>query len=321
MSALISASLSFKSSRLLLAALCMIIAGTVKAQVPDGFDLQGHRGARGLFPENTIPAFIGALNAGVSTIEMDVVITRDGKVLVSHDPYMSADICSDSTGAPVTRKEEKETNIYKMTYAEVEQFDCGSRGNEDFPDQAKQPAAKPLLVDVIRAVEHYIRDYTNYEVDYSIELKSDKEGDNIYHPAPQPFSDTVFHVIDQYLPWKRVIIQCFDFRVLKYWHQQHPDVQLSALVENTKSVQTNLANLGFDPAIYSPEYHLLTRKAVDYLHQQGIRVIPWTVDDMNDMKRLVSWGVDGLITDFPDKATKAGFSPVPIYKDHATGSH
>jgi glycerophosphoryl diester phosphodiesterase len=283
----------------------MTMATRVFAQQPyPRFDIEGHRGARGLAPENTIPSFLKALEMGVTTIELDVVITKDRKVIVSHEPWMSAAICSDGSGIAVSEKDEKKYNINQLTYEEVRKFDCGSRGNEKFPQQEKIKVEKPLLLDVILAVEDYIRNNSSYEVDYNIEIKCSKEGDGKFHPAPEEFSNLVYEVVDQYLPWDRVIIQSFDFRVLKYWNKKYPDVRLACLVENTKSVETNLHDLGFKPDIYSPYFKLLTKSKVDYLHKQKIRVVPWTINEDAEMLSAKGMGVDGFITDYPDRAKK-----------------
>jgi glycerophosphoryl diester phosphodiesterase len=272
------------------------------------FDVQGHRGARGLRPENTIPAFLFALEAGVTTLEMDLVITSDKQIVVSHDPWLSANICTDPSGKSYSEKEEKKYNIYQMTYDQVKQFDCGVKGNEKFPEQQKMSAVKPLLSDVIEAVEDHIRSYTRYEVDYNVEIKSEKDTDNKFHPAPEEFSDLVYNFIDQYLPWDRVVIQSFDFRVLKYWHEKHPEVRLAALVENLNSIDHNLDDLGFTPVIYSPYFKLINKAKVEYLHKKKIRVIPWTVNEVTDMLSLKGMGVDGFITDYPDRAKKYKFT-------------
>lgn len=272
------------------------------------FDLQGHRGARGLKPENTIPAFIEALNQGVTTLEMDVVITKDKQVVISHEPWMAAHICLKPDGSEINPKEERQFNIYEMTYAEVKQFDCGSKGNIHFPEQQKMPAIKPLLRDVIAAVEDHIKSYTRYEVDYNIEIKSLPAGDNRFHPQPKEFSDLVYNVISEYLPLERVVIQSFDIRVLQYWQKTYPQVRLALLVENHKSPEQNLQELGFTPSVYSPYFKLLTPETIQYLKSSGMRVIPWTVNEKPDMQRLSSWGVDGLITDYPDRAAAAGMA-------------
>ncbi len=132
-------------------------------QVPK-FDVQGHRGARGLMPENTIPAFLLALDSGVTTLEMDLVITKDKQVLVSHEPWMSAAYCLDSSGREIKEKDEKRYNIFQMNYDEVKGWDCGSKGNPGFLEQKKMKVSKPLLAEVIVAVENHIKNFTKYEV-------------------------------------------------------------------------------------------------------------------------------------------------------------
>lgn len=268
------------------------------------FDIQGHRGARGLMPENTIPAFLMALDSGVNTIELDLVVSKDGQLIVSHEPWMSASICTDPSGKSFDEQSEKKFILYQMTYEQVKQWDCGSKENINFLQQIKMNVTKPLLRDVIIAVENHIKNFTRYEVDYSIEIKSMPQGDNKFHPKPEVFSDLVFNLIDQYLPLDRVVIQSFDFRVLKYWHEKYPEVRLSALVENKKSVNENLTDLGFIPSVYSPYFKLITKEEVKELHAKKVRVIPWTVNEPGDMLSLKGLDVDGIITDYPNRAAK-----------------
>jgi glycerophosphoryl diester phosphodiesterase len=281
-----------------------LTANVVTAQYIPRFEIQGHRGARGLYPENTIPSFLKALELGVTTVELDVVITKDRKVILSHEPWIAASICNKPSGDSIMAAEQLKYNIYKMTYAEVLKFDCGSKGNVWFPQQAREPAFKPLLSDVIVAIEEYIRNYSQYEVDYSIEIKSLPTTEKIFHPSVDEYSDLVYEVVDQYLPLERVVIQSFDFRVLQYWHKKYPEVRLSALVENLLPIDTNLDALGFKPSIYSPDFRLLTREKVEYLHKKKIRVIPWGVNEEGDMLAYKGMGVDGFITDYPDRARK-----------------
>jgi glycerophosphoryl diester phosphodiesterase len=265
-------------------------------------DIQGHRGARGLLPENTIPAFIRALEEGVTTLELDVVITKDKQVVISHEPYMSADICSKPNGEAVSKSEAHELNIYRMTYEEVASFDCGSRGNARFPQQEQMKVAKPLLREMIRTVENYLKKNNLPPVMYNIELKSSPKGDGISHPQVSEFADLVQQVIAQELPESRYTIQCFDFRVLKYYHEKYPQVTLVALVSNARRVEATVETLGFTPAIYSPNHTFLRKKDVELSHSLGMKVVPWTVNDRERMEKLVEWGVDGIITDYPDRA-------------------
>jgi len=268
------------------------------------FDVQGHRGCRGLRPENSIPAMLLALDSGVTTLEMDVVVTLDKQLVLSHEPWMSASICLDAEGKELSPKDSLKHNIYKLTYEQVRQYDCGSKGNERFPEQLKMASYKPLLKDVIVAVENHIKNHTKYEVDYNIEIKSDPKGDNKFHPKPEEFSKLVHDLLDEYIPMSRVVIQSFDFRVLKVWHEQYPEIRLAALVENKKSISSNLKDLGFNPTIYSPYYKFVTAELVKSCHDRKMRLIPWTVNDEREMLSLKGMGVDGFITDYPDRAAK-----------------
>lgn len=304
--------------RVVLFFVCVVLSNTIKAQIfTPKFDVQGHRGARGLMPENTISAFILALDSGVTTLEMDLAITKDKQVIVSHEGWMNADFCLDPSGKAIKSSDEKKFNIYQMTYEQVKQWDCGSKGNSKFPEQRKIKISKPLLSDVIVAAENHIKNYTRYEVDYNIEIKSGEDGDGKFHPKPEEFSDLAFNLIDQYLPWDRVVIQSFDMRVLKYWHQKHPGVRLALLIDNLKEASENLHELGFFPDIYSPDFHLLDGNEVNHLHAltptrllklglkvSRMRVIPWTVNEESDMTELKEMGVDGIITDYPNRARK-----------------
>jgi glycerophosphoryl diester phosphodiesterase len=294
------------------------------AQYIPKFDLQGHRGARGLKPENSIPAFITALDLGVTTIELDVVISQDKQVVVSHEPWLSAEICLKPDSSAIAKNEEHSLyNIYKLNYSDIQKFDCGSKGNVKFPEQEKLSVYKPLLREVIIAVEDHIKSYSQYEVDYNIEIKSLPIGDNKFHPTPEEFSTIVYQLIDQYLPWERVVIQSFDFRVLKYWNKTYPQVRLAALVEkqaSPKATRDLLNTLGFNPSIYSPDASSLDKETISMMHKKKIRVIPWTVNEVEDMKRFKSWGVDGIITDYPNRASEIGLGLKRNGNSKQTGS-
>ncbi len=273
----------------------------MSAQTP--FDWQAHRGGRGIMPENSLPAFQKALELGVTTLELDVVISKDKQVVVSHEPFFSAEICTDARGREIAKSDEKgKFNIYQFDYAEIKSFDCGSKGNRGFPEQQKTKTRKPLLSEVLAMAEKHCREKKLSPVQYNIEIKSSTEGDNVFHPAVPEYSLLVHQAIEKNVPLERVILQSFDFRVLKYWHEKYPSVRLAALVGNIKSAEENLKEIGFTPQIYSPYYKLLLNKGkVDKLHELGMKVIPWTVNEMDDMRKLKDWGVDGIITDYPNR--------------------
>ena len=265
-------------------------------------EIQGHRGARAVFPENSIPGFIYALDQGVHTLEMDVVISADGQVVVSHEPWVSAEICE------VDPHQEKLLNIYQMPYEDLVKYDCGLKPHPRFPNQIKMASIKPLLADVISTAERHMKGVTLREFDYNIEIKTTPQGDGVFHPNPDEFAETLYRLINQYLPWERVVIQSFDIRPLQYLHANHPNVRLSLLVEDQVNPEKQLKELGFTPEVYSPDYQLLTDYNVRLLKKLGLKVIPWTINDKEVMLKLIRWGVDGIITDLPNMANSLGLT-------------
>lgn len=269
------------------------------------YDLQGHRGARGLMPENTIPAMIKALDLGVTTLELDLAVTKDGEIIVSHEPYMHSSISLTSDGKEIPEGD-RSHNIYQMTYNEVKGYDVGTKFHSGFPEQVKFHVSKPRLADLFDVVEKYVKDHNLPMPNYNIEIKSSPEGDGQYHPNIAEFSDIVYQLISSKIAWERVNIQSFDFRVLKYYHEKYPNVTLAMLITDPSKYDLQLADLGFQPQIYSPYFVALKKEHVDELHKKGMKVIPWTVNATEQMQSLLDMGVDGIITDYPNLAPKGG---------------
>lgn len=269
-------------------------------QGSSSFDLQGHRGCRGLMPENTVPAFLTAIDMMVTTLEMDVVITKDKKVILSHDNYFSHEITTKPDGNFVTASEEKSLNIYQMTYEEVKKYDVGLKPHPRFPQQQKIKAIKPLLSDLVDSNIRHMMTMKRPPIRYNIETKCTPEGDDIYHPKPAEFVELLMAVIKEKDLAMWTTIQSFDIRTLQYLHEHYPDMQTALLVEDRKSFALQLKDLGFIPTIYSPDYTLVTPLLVKQCHDAGIQIIPWTVNDKAEMTRLKNLGVDGLISDYPN---------------------
>ena len=269
------------------------------------FDKEGHRGCRGLMPENTIAAMKKAVDLGVTTLEMDAVITKDGEVILSHEPFFNHEITTKPDGSFVKEEEEKTLNIYKMTYAETKRFDVGLKPHPRFPQQQKIAATKPLLRDVIDSIKLYCKEKGIPFPQWNIETKTQAQTDGDFHPAPAEFVETLMNVIKIKGIEKSVIIQSFDFRTLQYLHLHYPQLRTAMLVEDydKRSLDQLLSALGFTPTIYSPEQSLITKEVVDRCHQKGIRVVPWTVNQVDQMQRLVDLGVDGIISDYPNLFT------------------
>jgi glycerophosphoryl diester phosphodiesterase len=237
---------------------------------------------------------------GVTTLEMDVHITKDSQVVLSHDSWMNPAITTKPDGSYLTDKNPKYI-LYNMTYDSISRFDVGYKLYPMYPQQQKMHVAKPLLSALIDIVEAYCRQ-KGKRVYYNIEIKSAPNGDNLYHPKPERYADLLMQVLQQKGVTQYVIIQSFDVRPLQYLHVRYPQTQTSMLVDGTdhRPFQEIINQLGFVPTIYSPHYSLVRDSLVQECHQKNIRVIPWTVNDLSEMQRLKTMGIEGLISDYPN---------------------
>lgn len=275
---------------------------SVLAQHPgQPLDIQGHRGCRGLLPENTIPAFLEAVRLGVTTLEMDAIISQDGQVVVSHEPFLSHLICHNAKGEPISEKDEKEYNLYQMSYAEIAQCDCGSKPNPGFPEQENFTVHKPLLSQVIDTVEQFVKQEGLSPIRYNIETKSSEEGDDVFHPKPAKFTQLLLRVIQEKNIQDRTTIQSFDVRTLQEIRKTAPAYPLALLIGNTDSPQENVEKLGFTPEIYSPHFKLADTSLLDYAREVNMQVVPWTVNEPEDIRSMIELGVDGIISDYPNR--------------------
>jgi glycerophosphoryl diester phosphodiesterase len=274
---------------------------TLKAQ--QEFDTQAHRGGRGLMPENTIPAMLNGVRLGAHTLELDCHVTADGKVMVSHDPYISSVIMLKPDGSEITKAEEKNYLLFKMPYDSIRQFQEGVKQHPDFPAQQRVKTYKPLLGELIDSVENYVKVNHLKPVYYNIETKSRPSGDGITNPVPDVFVKLLMAVITEKKITDRVIIQSFDPRTLQVLHKQWPQVK-TAFLTATGTYDDNIKVLGFTPTIISPEFKTVTQAMVKEAHENNVKVLPWTVNNETDMKALADLKVDGLISDYPDKLVK-----------------
>jgi glycerophosphoryl diester phosphodiesterase len=294
----------------------------VEARRIAAFDLQGHRGGRGLRPENTLAAFSWALELGVRTLELDCAVTRDGVVVVSHDSLLNPDITRDSNGEFL---EAAGRPLYALTLAELQQYDVGRlRPGSDygarFPEQQPVDGQRmPRLADVYALV----RRSGNREVRFNIETKLDP-----LHPEltalPAPFVKALIAVIRDSGMESRTTIQSFDWRTLALVRQLAPDLATVALTDQQAGEDTmEVGKAGASPwlggldvddyggsvpkvvkaigaAVWSPPALDLDERLVAEAHALGLAVVPWTVNDPKDMERVLALGVDGMITDRPD---------------------
>lgn len=262
----------------------------------------GHRGARGLYPENTINGFLYAAGLGIYGIEMDVVISRDKKVVVSHEPWMNPKTCTKPNNSKVSFIRRK--NLYRMDYDTIRRYDCGLRGNPDFPEQQKIPAYKPLLAEVITAVEAFIEKNNLPPVVYNIEIKSSWVGDGDLNPLPEEFVELVMNEITPFNINHRILIQSFDMRPLNILHKKNAGYMIGMLVRSPRFLKRRLNSLEFTPDTCGISYKGATEKWVDYIQALGMKAFVWTENEPGDMKRHIAMGIDGIITDYPARAVE-----------------
>lgn len=264
-------------------------------------DVQAHRGGAGLMPENTLTAMKNALDMDVNTLEFDLHVSQDGQVLVSHDAYFHPRYSTRPDGTLIQEEDPKEY-LYTMPYDSIVKYDVGMRFVDRWPDQLKVPEVKPLASDIIDFAESYAKKPVNY----NIEIKSwpEEGAEGINWPDYKTFCDICVPVLLSKNLGDRLTVQCFDVRALNYMHEKWPDLILSYLTEDYDGgdIEQLLAdNLNFKPDWWSPHHSVITKENVAWCHSKGIKVAPWTVDEPEDIRRMVDCGADAIISNFPDR--------------------
>ncbi|MET0243153.1 MAG: glycerophosphodiester phosphodiesterase family protein [Flavitalea sp.] len=265
---------------------------------------EGHRGARGLVPENTIASMKRALDLGADVVEVDVYITKDGEVLIAHDPYVNRAISTVPGTAELSAEDAKKYTWHQMEYADIKKIDVGSKGNAAFPRQTPQAAYMPLLGELIDSVEAYTRQLSRTPAIYNIEIKSDPKFDGVYQPDAAVIVKKVMDVVHSKNLGKRFYLQSFDKRQIQEVHKSYPDVITAYLVARKLSVDAYLAELGYTPEILSPYYKEVSAQTVADCKKHKMRLVPWTVNTAEEVDSLLALGVNGIITDFPDLLLK-----------------
>jgi glycerophosphoryl diester phosphodiesterase len=259
--------------------------------------IYGHRGARGVFPENTLEGFRYAASLGLDGIELDVVISKDNKVVVSHEPWMNPTTCTKPDNSKISFLRRK--NLYRMNYEDIKLYDCGIRSNPYFPEQKKIPAYKPLLSEVIEQVEAFVRQNKLPLPLYIIEIKSRWITDDELHPPPFEF---VRLILGELLPFdinKRILIQSFDMRPLNILHENNPGFMLGMLVRSPRFIRHRMKTLSFTPHTCGTNYKLTSERWVKRIQALGMKSLVWTENEKGDMLNHLKMGVDGIITDYP----------------------
>lgn len=265
------------------------------------FDAQAHRGGRGLMPENTIPAMLDAIDRGVNTLEFDLQISKDRKVVVSHDPYFSEKITTTPEGLFLTKEDASKRLLYSMTYDSIAKYDVGLKPDPDFSRKKNIAAYKPLLSELIQVVEKHAKEKSRI-IHYNMEIKSTVKGENVNHPPLKEYVDLVMNIVVENGIMHKTTIQSFDVRALRILNKKYPLVNIAYLVnyKEKRIIAELLDKLGFLPSIYSPDYRHVTPELIAYCHSQNIKVIPWTVNTMETLQKMIVLKVDGVISDYPN---------------------
>lgn len=281
------------------------------------FDLQAHRGGRGLWPENTLAAFERALELGVTTLEMDVAITADGVAVISHDPALHPGLTRDAQGAWLGSTGPL---IKNLTLAQLQAYDVGRLNPEHpygkgFPQQQARDGQR---IPTLAAVFQLAKDLGAHDVQFDIETKvfPNRPNDTV---AAEDFVRIMLATIRGAGVVDRVMVQSFDWRTLQMFQAAEPRIRTMYL-----TVQNRNANNTTDPAwtagrlhrdypsvahmvkaaggaLWAPHFGNIDEQAVRAAQAQGLKVMPWTVNEPADMRRLLDWKVDGIITDHPDR--------------------
>ncbi|WP_246773972.1 glycerophosphodiester phosphodiesterase [Bradyrhizobium diazoefficiens] len=284
------------------------------------FDIEAHRGGRALMPENTLPAFANALTMGVETLELDVGVTADGEVVVSHERGLNPDLARDATGAYVAAPG---TPFVKLRFADVRTYDVGqirpdSAYAKQFPDQRAVPGTR---IPTLKELFALVRKSGNERVRFNIETKIDPDRPD-QSLEPQAFVAKLLGVIAGEKLSDRVMIQSFDWRTLLLVQRQAPTIPTVYLTLQRGSAPTVVLDkatnwtAGYSPAdhggslprtikaaggaVWSPYFGDVTAALVAEAHTLGLRVVVWTVNKPDDMVRMIEMGVDGIISDRPD---------------------
>ncbi len=261
-------------------------ASTVPKRV---VQIHGHRGSRGTHPENTLPAFEEAMSIPADFIELDTVLSKDGILIVSHDPYIDGARCKDPNGKQVTHS----IAISSLTAEQISKYDCGSTPNPGFPEQKLVPGTpKPTLEAVLKLVQS-----KSDTIQLNIETKMNQ--DVRRSPDPQMFVEAILTLLKKYNLVERSVLQSFDFRTLTAAKELEPKLRLSALFTSSKRFCEETAKIG--ASIASPAFKLVNEANVKTCHDLGLTLAPYTPNKEDEWDTLIENGVDAIITDYPRK--------------------
>ncbi|MDV6234271.1 glycerophosphodiester phosphodiesterase [Leptospira ellisii] len=280
-------------------------------------DLQGHRGARGLKPENTWPAFVEAIRHGMTTLELDTVLTKDKKIVIHHDSETNPAICQKKDGSEIVS-----VSLYELTLAELKQLDCGTKKNPKYPEQQPVPGTELITIDEFFKLvsEEEKKNPGKPKLKFNIETKFPKDDRSpVSDEIMKEHATLLVQAVEKAKAVERTTIQSFYLKVLPFVKEKNPKLKTSALFSLTY-FQGAMMKLGFGDGtrenalnkaievkadVISPYFLYVTKEFVREAHTKNISVVPWTVNETEEMRRLTDAGVDGIISDYPDRLKHA----------------
>ena len=227
---------------------------------------------------------------------MDVAVSKDKILVVTHEPFMSRTICLDPKGKEIPESDDKKHNLYQMTFDSIKQFDCGLKYHPKFKNQQKLKAYKPSLDEVIKATKTL-----NPKIKFNIEIKAKKKYDSKFTPKPDEFVALVLEVVNSNDAFNETNLQSFDLRVLEEIKRQSPNMKVAILINDGENIVKKLTKLSYKPEIIGPYFKLLTQENVAKYQAEHYKITPWTVNSKKNLKKMINFKVDGIITDYPDR--------------------
>ena len=250
------------------------------------YKIFGHRGCRGIYPENTIEGFKKAIAFGVDGIELDVVVNKNQELVISHESYIDTNYC-------LTNKIDTESlNIYKMNISEIQDIDCGSKFVKEFPNQLKVKEKKPTY-------KEFKKELIDYQGDILFEIKCDNDLVNEYFPNYEKYAKIIFEETRYSRHFDKLHFMSFDYRILNELFKIMPDSKYIYLSSN-KEFEKEMKLLNFEPFGVGIDFNIINQKTIDLVHEKKQIIYGWTINDEENSKSLTSMGLDGVITDYPN---------------------
>lgn len=281
-----------------------MMASVATAQQKNQIMLHAHRGGTGLMPENTIPAMLNGMKCGADYLELDLVFSKDQKIVVSHDVYMNMAFTLKPDGTTISKEENKKIKLCTMNYDSIAKYDVGSLDYPKFPEQKKIKVSKPLFSVMIDSMEAYAVKHKLPKPHYNVEIKNswklpNKPAKDSYYPTIEDAALRIVTLLKEKGIENRCLVQTFEAEMVTVLRKMYPGLTVGYLTAKP-NFDEDIKTIGFVPDYYNPQFEKVDIALVEKAHKAGAKIVPWIVQNAEDMKALLNMGVDGIITDYPN---------------------